>query len=228
MGDFNIDLLKFESHSATDGFLNTLGSNFFQPYILQPTRITDHSATLIDNFFLNSIEHFTISDNIVHDLSDHLPNFLIFNKFSSLPCNVKIFKRDYSKFDQQALISEIQLVDWETIFVPNDSACNMFKSFYSKISSIINKHIPVKQLSRREIKLKSKPWISKALRKSIQIKNNYYKKYLNTKTTYYHTKFKLYRNKLNHLLKISKNNIIMNIFFKTLRMAKGFGKALSK
>ena len=38
MGDFNIDLLKFESHSATDGFLNTLGSNFFQPYILQPTR----------------------------------------------------------------------------------------------------------------------------------------------------------------------------------------------
>ena len=51
MGDFNIDLLKFESHSATDGFLNTLGSNFFQPYILQPTRITDHSATLIDNIF---------------------------------------------------------------------------------------------------------------------------------------------------------------------------------
>ena len=213
MGDFNIDLLKFESHSATDGFLNTLGSNFFQPYILQPTRITDHSATLIDNIFLNSIEHFTISGNIVHDLSDHLPNFLIFNKFSSLPCNVKIFKRDYSKFDQQALTSEIQLVDWETIFVPNDSACNMFKSFYSKISSIINKHIPVKQLSRREIKLKSKPWISKALRKSIQIKNNYYKKYLKTKSTYYHTKFKLYRNKLNHLLKISKKQYYNEYFF---------------
>jgi len=31
MGDFNIDLLKFESHSATDGFLNTQGSNFFSP-----------------------------------------------------------------------------------------------------------------------------------------------------------------------------------------------------
>ena len=93
MGDFNIDLLKFKSHSATDGFLNTLGSNFFQPYIMQPTRITNHSATLIDNIFFNSIEHFTISGNLVYDLSDHLPNFLIFNKFSSLPSNVKIFKR---------------------------------------------------------------------------------------------------------------------------------------
>ena len=63
MGDFNIDLLKFKSHSATDGFLNTLGSNFFQPYIMQPTRITNHSATLIDNILFNSIEHFTISGN---------------------------------------------------------------------------------------------------------------------------------------------------------------------
>ena len=75
MGDFNIDLLKFDSRSATDGFLNTLGSNFFPPHILQPTRITDHSATLIDNIFLNSIEHFSISGNIVHDLSDHLRKF---------------------------------------------------------------------------------------------------------------------------------------------------------
>lgn len=106
----------------------------------------------------------------MYDLSDDLHNFLIFNKFSSLPCNVKIFKRDYSKFDQQALIREIQLIDWETIFVSNDSACNMFKSFYFKICSIINKHKPVKQLSRREVKLKSKPWISKAPRKSIKIK----------------------------------------------------------
>ena len=97
MGDFNIDLLKFKSHSATDGFLNTLGSNFFQLYIMQPTRITNHSATLIDNIFFNSIEHFTISGNIVYDLSDNFPNFLIFNKFSSPPSNFKIFKRVYSK-----------------------------------------------------------------------------------------------------------------------------------
>ena len=184
MGDFNIDLLKLNSHSATDSFLNTLGSHFFQPYILQPTRITDHSATLIDNVFLfNSTEHLTISGNIVHDLTDHHPNFIIFNKFLTLPYNVKIFKRDYSEFDQRAFVSEIQLIDWESVFISSASPCNMFKSFYTKISSIIDKHIPVKQLSRRELKLKSKPWISDALRKSIQIKNNCYKKYLKKKTT---------------------------------------------
>ena len=44
-GDFNLDLLKIDSYPTTDDFINILGSNFFQPYILQPTRITDHSAT---------------------------------------------------------------------------------------------------------------------------------------------------------------------------------------
>ena len=97
----------------------------------------------------------------------------------------------------------------------------MFKSFYSKISSIIDKHIPVKQLSRRELKLKSKPWISDALQKSIPIKNNnYYKKYLKTKSTYYHTKFKLYRKTLNNLLNRSKKQYYNKYFFQNINDGK--------
>jgi hypothetical protein len=65
MGDFNINLLNYDSHSSTDNFINTMGSHFFHPHILQPTRITDHSATLIDNIFFNSVTHHTISGNII-------------------------------------------------------------------------------------------------------------------------------------------------------------------
>ena len=78
---------------------------------LQPTRITDHSATLIDNIFFNSLEHFTISGNLIYDLTDHLPNFLVVSKFSSLSENVKIFNKDYSNFDEQGLINDIQSID---------------------------------------------------------------------------------------------------------------------
>ena len=49
MGDFNLDLLKYETHADTQDLINTLGASFFEPHILQPTRITDHTATLIDN-----------------------------------------------------------------------------------------------------------------------------------------------------------------------------------
>ena len=41
---------------------------------------------------------FTISGNIVHNLSDNLPNFLIFNTFSSVPCNVKIMLKSVEPF----------------------------------------------------------------------------------------------------------------------------------
>ena len=96
LGDNNLDLLKFESHPDTNSFLSILGTFYFQPQILQPTGITDHSATLIDNIFFNSLEHFVISGNLCYDLTDHLPNFLIVGKLSSLPASTKVFRRDYS------------------------------------------------------------------------------------------------------------------------------------
>ena len=76
----------------------------------------------------------------------------------------------------------------------------MFKSFYSKISSIINNHIPVQQLSRREIRLKSKPRISKALRKS----------------------------KLNHFLKISKKQYYNEYFFQNIKDGKRIWKGIKQ
>ena len=40
MGDFNLDLLKYNSHLDTDNFFNAILLNCFQAHILQPTRIT--------------------------------------------------------------------------------------------------------------------------------------------------------------------------------------------
>ena len=89
-GDFNINLLNFDKHPSTKDFINTLGSFFLEPHILKPTKITNHSSTLIDNMFFNSIEYQTVRGNLFHDLTDHLPNFLI---IKGLPCQY-IKKKD--------------------------------------------------------------------------------------------------------------------------------------
>ena len=212
MGDYNIDLLKINSHTDSENFLNTLGSSCFLPHILKPTRITDHSASLIDNIFFNSLEHYTISGNLVYALTDHLPNFIIFNKFSALRNNLKVYKRDFSTLDEAAMIEEVRTVNWESTYSSLKDPSFMFDTFYDKISQIIDKHIPIKQLSRKELKLKSKPWITPAIKKSISVKNRLYKKYLKTKSVHHHSKFKYYRNKLNHLLKLSKRSYYNNYF----------------
>ena len=141
LGDFNLDLLKFESHLSTENFLNTLGSYCFQPQILQPTRITDHSATLIDNIFFNSLEHFSINGNLCYDLSDHLPNFRIVSKLPSLPANIKVFQQNYSNFDKQALVTHIQSTNWDVLLRDVYEPRSMFDSFYNKISEVIDSHI---------------------------------------------------------------------------------------
>ena len=220
MGDFNIDLLRIDDHSDSENFINTLGSFCFQPQIIQPTRITSHSATLIDNIFFNSIEHFIISGNIVYDLTDHLPNFIIFNKFASLPSNVKIYKRDYSRLDEKALIDEVQSVNWYTVFASTSDPTSMFDKFYSEISEIVDGHIPIKQLSTKELKFRSKPWITPALKVSIHIKNKLYEKFLKTNSLYYHSKFKYYRNRINHLLKVSKSQYYNQYFLDDIKDSK--------
>ena len=54
LGDFNINPLNCVSHSASENFLNMMNSNYLLPYILQLTRVTNRSATLIDNIFANT------------------------------------------------------------------------------------------------------------------------------------------------------------------------------
>ena len=79
MGDFNIDFLKTSSLPDVNQFFNTLSSNFFAPYIPQPTRPT--SKTLIDNIFLNVIDFPAHSGNLTIQLSDHLLQFAILEGF---------------------------------------------------------------------------------------------------------------------------------------------------
>ena len=115
---------------------------------------------------------------------------------------------------------EMQSIDWHSIFTSDSNPSDMFCSFYSTISEKVDKHIPLKQLSKKELKFQSKPWITQGIKVSIQVKNKFYKKYLKTKSCYFHSKFKLYRNKLNHLLKLSKKQYYSNYFLKNIKDSK--------
>ena len=81
LGDFNIDLLKYELSDSINNFIDTLSSNFLLPHILLPTRISK-TSTLIDNIFSNSTLEETELGNATSILSDNLPN-LFFQKISS-------------------------------------------------------------------------------------------------------------------------------------------------
>ena len=64
-----------ESCGFASRFLEQLLTSSYIPLLLKPTRITPHTATLIDNIFSNDIEVIdpTLNGIIFSDISDHLP-----------------------------------------------------------------------------------------------------------------------------------------------------------
>ena len=75
MGDFNINLLSYDGHTDTNDFTNSMVSHYILPYILHPTRVTDHSSTVIDNIFSNVTDFDTVSGNIINQIADHFAQF---------------------------------------------------------------------------------------------------------------------------------------------------------
>ena len=54
-GDFNYNLFNLTKHQETDDYYNDLISSSFRPIITKPTRITEHSSTLIDQIWVNDM-----------------------------------------------------------------------------------------------------------------------------------------------------------------------------
>ena len=136
LGDFNVNLLNYNEHNPTNEFLDSLASNSFIPLILQPTRITSHSNTLIDNIFSNIIDPDIISGNLTATISYHLPHSTIipnmFGNTTSIKSN--IYERDWNKFDQENLILDYSSIDWEDFLKIDDlNVDNSMRTYLEKV-----------------------------------------------------------------------------------------------
>ena len=71
VGDFNIDLNKYNISSSVTNYLNALSSSGSNVFIDKPTRITSHGATCIDhvysNYFCNQLDNYILQGGV----SDH-------------------------------------------------------------------------------------------------------------------------------------------------------------
>ena len=72
----------------------------------------------------------------------------------------------------------------------------IFDSFYSVITTTIDKHAPLKKRGKKEAKFQSKPWISQGIRKFIKTKNKLFNFYVRNKSQVNQSRGNIYRNKL--------------------------------
>ena len=89
------------------------------PLITKPTRITSHTATLIDHIYTNTVNRL-ISGVLPVDISDHLPIFCTVET-SLKKQNGQFYLGDYSKFSPEAYLQDVSAVDWDAIFAQSNN-----------------------------------------------------------------------------------------------------------
>ena len=141
MGDYNIDLLQYEHSSLDNDFITMIISKSFLPYILQPTRVTDHSATVIDNIFSNVAECQTVSGMIT------LFNFLSPRKdifHTNLVITILVTIQMLGK----KIYCDYSLTDCTSLSDPQISVDGHFDYLYEPISECIDTHVPKKKVTK--------------------------------------------------------------------------------
>ena len=137
----------------------------FLPKIIQPTRVTDHHSTLIDNIFNNNLTDETKSGNIYLTLSEHFSQFVSIKKEKIEYKKLNIIQHDYSKFQSQQFRDDVSIQNWNSD-LPNVN--ELFMIFTPNYKDVLKDMLHLKTLSPKEIKLKTKPWITKEISKLIK------------------------------------------------------------
>ena len=76
VGDYNIDLMQINVNQNYRKYVNSILSTTTKCAIDLPTRITDHSKTLLDHIYVNDPKHSYKSGVLLCDLSDHMSTFV--------------------------------------------------------------------------------------------------------------------------------------------------------
>ena len=158
-----------------------MNSNYLLPYILQPSRVTDRSATLIDNIFANTFNFNALSGNLATKISDHFPQFLIIEDLKVNYATLNYYKHDYSHFSEEAFVDEVSHLDFSPIYNSNLNTNGKFDLFYDQIDSVCKVHVPCKRLSKKELKISCKPWITKEIFAKMKYRDKLYSKLLKSK-----------------------------------------------
>ena len=118
----------------------------------------------------------------------------------------KIRIRDMKSFNQEKYIQDIKELDNLNFHLYKD-VNDMFNIFQNKLIEIIDSNAPYITLSKKQSKLRHKPWISSSILKSIKNKTLYYKTLMKTENKFWFSRYKHYRNILNILITKSKKTI---------------------
>ena len=197
LGDYNLDLLKLNEHGPTADHLDIMFSSNLMPLINKPTRVTEATATLIDNIYTNNIDinNIALHGIFTTKLTDHFPVFHISYKqnLQSDPNADYQIIRQMGERNVSAYTEKIDKFDWSQV-QEYQNCQEAFSFFHTSLKQIFDSSFPLIRVKR---KYRNRlPWLTEELKESIKVKNKLYRVQDRHPTSQNKVDYAAYRNKL--------------------------------
>jgi len=206
-GDYNLDLLKYETQTPIGDFLNNMMSQNFFPTIKHPTRITETSSTLLDNIFINGLKYDLQPVVLYNDISDHFPVAIHLKSLLQKSNDNTYQKRVFDDISIAKFNTFLNTVDWSSLLEFTLSTCDAsaaYDLFIDIYCTGFETYFPLRTFTLSNRMSPRHAWITKGLMRSCIKKSKLYKKYRKEGAGKNKDKYIAYRNKLKLLLQIAK------------------------
>ena len=197
LGDINVNLLNLNNPVA-----ECFDSYGFRQVISEPTRETEHSATLLDPIFVsdpNIVGKAGVVD--AEGVSDHKLTFCEI-KLKVCKFQPKIIQyRDFKYFNFVSFRRELSLLPWmDVVYEPDIN--KKVALFSSMILNLFNAHAPVR--TARVTRPKA-PWLTEGIRHAMKERDLAMSRFKSTRAPEDHARYKMLRNSTLALVRRAKS-----------------------
>ena len=186
--------MKYKLASDVTFYVNSLNSVGCNICIDKPTRVDGSAATCIDHAYSNLPPERLDSHILISDVSDHYSLLTKIHGVSSAKDNTDIFFRKSNLSEYEWEQFNIELSDILNHDLPDECVANNIEEYANTItnaySSLIDKFMPLKKLSRKQKQRKEKPWFTSGFRKSRNTKYELLSLSKSSKNPFYYANYK--------------------------------------
>ena len=178
-GDFNLDLLKYENSKTVEAYVNLSFQFSLFPFVNRPTRVSTHSASVIDHIWCNFLNP-AKSGILLNDTSDHFAPFLWVPSSDTnedATVNSQFTYRKWKNAEQEPFREQLssRLSNFQ-VEVQELNIDAVLDNLVTSINDTIEEFCPLKT-SKSGKKPHKKPWLTDELESLTREKNRLFTKY---------------------------------------------------
>lgn len=214
-GDINLNIFETYSTSNASRFVDIMTTFGFLNTQLRATRVTTHSFSLIDVFFMkNYIPNHEKSLTIISDISDHFILCNIFKtKIPKQKSNDSFEKRALFEENLRSLSEALNRQNWDEIIHATD--VNLaYNKFYDVFRGLYDVYCPKKTIQPKKKTTHHQNHVNDHLLKCRNFKHLLYNKQHKDKSEDNILAYKRYRNELRRCFTRAKQNYFQNAIIK--------------